>query len=158
MPNFRNEARWDHLVVAYESSSHSEAALDFAIELAERLGARLHVVHVTDMDDYPVDPDMAGSDVEAKYIEESLSAERTAVESRMSDFSGDWEYINESGDTVRRISELADHLDAVMVVVGGPIHGLLEALHRTLTGSVGRVLAERSARAVTVVPPYPSSK
>lgn len=48
-----------HLVVGFDRHPTSHAALGYAIDLAGRLDAFLHVAHVVDTDDLPIDPDSA---------------------------------------------------------------------------------------------------
>ncbi|MDX6585475.1 MAG: hypothetical protein QOI10_4659, partial [Solirubrobacterales bacterium] len=45
------------LVVGYSEDPASGSALAVAADLAGRLFAHLHVAHVIDLDDYPIDPD-----------------------------------------------------------------------------------------------------
>jgi nucleotide-binding universal stress UspA family protein len=47
------------LVVGFDRDAVSRAALTVAADLAGRLAARLVVVHVVDLDDYPIDPEAA---------------------------------------------------------------------------------------------------
>lgn len=46
-----------HLVVGFDRYPSSWQALRFAITLAEPLNAYLHVAHIVDLDDVPIDPD-----------------------------------------------------------------------------------------------------
>jgi hypothetical protein len=47
------------IVVGFDRSAASLAALGKAAELGAQLGAELHVIHAVDLSDYPVDPDAA---------------------------------------------------------------------------------------------------
>ena len=45
------------MVLGWDLHPNSFAALRFAVVMAQRLDAHLHVVHVVDVDDLPIDPD-----------------------------------------------------------------------------------------------------
>ena len=47
------------IVVGWDAHRPSTAALTYAVMLAQSLAAHIHVVHIVDVDDLPVDPDAA---------------------------------------------------------------------------------------------------
>jgi nucleotide-binding universal stress UspA family protein len=103
------------LVVGYHASSASLRALGVAKELGGHLGADIHVVHVVDLGDYPVDPDRG--DWEAKG-EEKLEAEEETIAAAMAAYSGHWEYHLLHGSPAHALCQLADKVDAHMIVLG----------------------------------------
>ncbi|MET7305187.1 universal stress protein [Embleya sp. NPDC005575] len=143
------------LVVGFETHARSGAALVFAADLAGRLRIRLRVVHVVDSTDYPSDPDLAGSDLEARHLRDALAGHRADVERTLADFAGEWSYADETGDALHRIAAIAHDCDALMIVVGGPGTGPGTLLHRWLERSVARELAGHAERPVLVVPGRP---
>lgn len=154
MSEWAEEANSSDLVLAFEASPYSDAALDFAVEMAERLGARLHVVHVTDLADYPVNPDLAGSNVEADTVRNSLEHRKAEVERLMTVFTGEWTYTGETGNAVERLNRIANQYNALAIVLGASAPGLGGALHRALKGSVLRDMTKHSNRVVMVVPEH----
>jgi nucleotide-binding universal stress UspA family protein len=139
------------IVVGYANTPGGRRALAVAADLASELRARLHVVHVIDLRDYPVDPD--SPDWEAGEATE-LAAERAEVERALADRAPDWHYEVQRGNPVRALAEAADREQARMIVVGAHHgSGLGAALDRLLraTPSVAHGL-ERAGVPVLVVP------
>jgi nucleotide-binding universal stress UspA family protein len=156
MPTFPEVARSRDLVVAYESSPCSDTALEFAVDLAERLDARLHIIHVVTLADLPVDPDLAGSELEGELLRTSLDRDRADAEKIMAAFGGEWTYSNATGNAVRRINAAAGECDALAIILGMSTRGVRGVIHRLLKGSLGREMAKRSDRAVLTVPACPA--
>jgi nucleotide-binding universal stress UspA family protein len=141
------------IVVGYASSVASRRALTVAAELAGDLGARLHVVHVVDLLDYPVDPDLP--DWEERGASR-LAAERAEVGSVLADWPGEWDYQVRRGDPARALAEIAAGRQARMIVVGTSHgSGLAVALER-LAGTIRSVAhaLERADIPVLVVPDH----
>src|SRR3954463_15216092 len=65
------------LVLGFDRDEASHAALAVAVDLAARLAAEIVVVHIVDLDDYPIDPDSADWEERAG---EALAEERHQVE------------------------------------------------------------------------------
>lgn len=107
--------RTTDLVVGYDLRGASQDALLVAVDLAERLGARLHIVHVVDLLDYPVDPDSSDWEERGRI---ALDVEHERVEALMAGARVDWTYYPERGEPVRAITAIADRHDALMIVVG----------------------------------------
>jgi nucleotide-binding universal stress UspA family protein len=145
------------IVVGYASSAAGRRALTVAAELAADLGARLHVVHVVDLLDYPVDPD--GSDWEEQGSAR-LAAERAEVDSALAGWPGQWDYQLQRGDPAHALAEVAGQLRARMIVVGSRHgSGLAAALER-LAGTARSVAhaLERANIPVLVVPDHSAGK
>ena len=137
-----------HLVLGYDGSPASQGALAVATDLARRLHAQLHVVHAIDLTDYPIDPDQA--DWEERG-ERALAAGREAIEAALR-YSTGWSYHEWRGDPAQLLCKLADAHDALMVIVGIRHGGRMPVLHRLITGSVSRRLAEQANCPVLIVP------
>jgi len=145
------------IVVGYASSAAGRRALTVAAELAADLGARLHVVHVVDLLDYPVDPDLPDWEEQGTA---RLAAERAEVDSVLTEWPGQWDYQVRRGDPAHALAEVAGHVRARMIVVGSRHgSGLAAALER-LAGtprSVAHAL-ERADIPVLVVPDHSGGK
>ena len=145
------------IVVGYASSAASRHALSVAAELAADLGARLQVVHVVDLRDYPVDPDLPDWEQQGAA---RLAAERAEVDALLADWSGEWGYDLQRGDPARALAATAAREHARMIVVGSrAASGLGVALER-LAGAVHSVphALERANIPVLVVPDHSATK
>ena len=83
-----------HVVVGFDRCPAS-ITLGFAIELAAPLNAYLHVAHIIDLQDFPVDPD--GDDWEQCFAD-TLERERTTACDLLSALPGNWTYYAHRGD------------------------------------------------------------
>lgn len=138
------QAEW--LVVGFDRHPSGQAAVTTAACLASRLGARLLVVHVVDLEDYPLDPDAADWE---EYAEAAVAREREQVRALLTGFDVPWEFLAERGDPAGRLIALAAEYDALMIVIGLPRPGL--AVH-LLEASVARRVARRTDRPVLLAP------
>ncbi|MGA3146148.1 MAG: universal stress protein [Acidimicrobiales bacterium] len=137
------------LVVGYDLREASQDALLVAVDLAERLGARLHIVHVVDLLDYPVDPDSSDWEDRGRM---ALDEEHERVEALMAGARVDWTYYPERGEPVRAITAIADRHDALMIVVGTRGAGFGASMQRLLGGgSVSHGLLREHSRPVLIV-------
>ena len=139
------------LVVGFDRHSASHAALRFAMGLAEQLGARLHVVHVLDLEDTPIDADEDGESW-SRHIGRELERSQEEVRQILGASSVGWAYHRRSGDPANQLVAAAEDLDALMIVVGSPPRGLRTALDHILGGAVVEELFHRSSRPVVLVP------
>lgn len=142
-------ARRPALVVGFDLNLSSEAALRAATDLAARLGADLHVVHAIDLSDYPVDPDSASWEQDAAA---AVAQERQLAAQTLEQFTGRWTYRAAHGEPAQLLAEVADEVDAVMVVVGARREGASAAISHLLNRSVSKGLLEQGGRPVLVVP------
>lgn len=138
------------LVLGWDRTPASRAALVVAADLAVRLGADLHAVHVADLNDYPVDPELPGWGAEA---DETLARGRHEVETELGQSRCAWTYHAARGEPVSALTGVADACDALMIVVGTRGEGLNGWIQRLLTASVSHGLIRRQGRPVLVVPP-----
>ena len=142
-----------HVVLGYRASRYGEAVLHHGADLATRLLAALHVVHVVDLCDSPIDPDSPDWEEQAQ---KTLAAERRGVEAALADLPGSWTYHGAHGDPVTLLREVADSYDALMFIVGSRGESAGSVLSRLLGArpSVSHGLIARSHRPVLVIPPH----
>jgi nucleotide-binding universal stress UspA family protein len=136
------------LVVGHSRDPASQEALRVARDLAERLGARLHVVHGIDLGDYPINPDAADWEEQA---ERTLAEQHDQVQAALATCPEGWTYCAQRGGPVGLISGVAEEEDALMIIVGTHGGGLGPAIARLLNGSVSRALIRRQHRPVLIV-------
>jgi nucleotide-binding universal stress UspA family protein len=70
------------LVVGHSQDPSSDYALTAAVDLARRVGGRLHVVHAIETKDYPVDSDAADWEQQGAAV---IAEQRRRVEARLRD-------------------------------------------------------------------------
>ncbi|MHC1559254.1 universal stress protein [Actinomycetospora sp. C-140] len=142
-----------HMVLGYRASPYGEVVLRHGADLAMRLGAALHVVHVVDLSDYPIDPDSPDWEQQAQN---TLAGEQQDVESALADLPGSWTYHAAHGDPVALLRQVADTHDALMFIVGSRGESAGSFFSRLLgtRPSVSHRLIARSHRPVLVVPPH----
>lgn len=78
-----------HVVVGFDRHPSSQQALRFAITLAAPLNAHLHVAHIVDLEDFPIDPD---SDDWEQRLADALAQERTVACDLLAGSAGKWTY------------------------------------------------------------------
>jgi nucleotide-binding universal stress UspA family protein len=142
-----------HLVLGYRASPYGHAVLHHGADLAARLGAALHVVHVVDLSDYPIDPDSPDWEQQAQ---KTLAAEQRDVEAALARLSGSWTYHAAHGDPVALLRQVADQYDALLFIVGSRGESAGGVISRLLgtRPSVSHGLIAHSHRPVVVIPPH----
>lgn len=138
------------LVVGYSPDSGGDQALVVAADLALRLGARVHVVHVITLADYPIDPDAADWEEQARH---HVAQQRDSVRRVLSDRGVAWHYEARRGDPADELCRAADEQDALLIVVGTRGEGLRVVVPRLLEPSVSHTVIRHQHRPVLVVPP-----
>src|SRR5262245_24252227 len=138
-----------HVVVGLDRRPASHQALRFAIELAAPLNAYLHVAHIIDLQDFPIDPD--GDDWEQRFAD-TLDQERTTACDLLSALPGNWTYYAHRGDPAQVLAALAETHDALMIILGTARGGLMSAIDRVLNASVSARLIRHTHRPVVLVP------
>lgn len=138
------------LVLGFDRTPQSWYALTMATDLATRLDAHLHVVHIVDLRDYPIDPDSADWEEQGRA---TLAEEVEAAGVALAEWSGQWIYHQKHGDPVRALLAVAAAHDALMIIVGTHGAGMGAALQHLLGGamSVSHGLM-RHHRPVLVIP------
>jgi nucleotide-binding universal stress UspA family protein len=122
------------ILVAYDGSSFSDAALHHGRDLARLCGAELHLVGIVATKAYVVSPEVFGAvdlwALERKVVEQTLEKAAVALS------GGGLEpgtHIRE-GNPVEEIATCSADLDVDLVIIGHSDKGLLA---RWLEGSVG---------------------
>jgi nucleotide-binding universal stress UspA family protein len=138
------------LVVGHGPGTESDNVLRTAAELARRLGARLHVVHVVTLDDYPVDPDAADWEEAAAR---ALARQHKRVDRALAGRGVMWDYETRRGVPADELRSAAEEHDALLIVVGTRGEGLRTVVSRLLEPSVSHAVIGRQNRPVLVVPP-----
>jgi nucleotide-binding universal stress UspA family protein len=141
------------LVVGWTGAPRSVAALRFAADLAGRITARLHVAHVVEMADTPIDPD--GQDWEIEFRTRLTELERRAEAVPALDrLTAGWTYHALRGEApARLLFRLATEVDAYAIVLGSPHTGLAGLLDQLAGSRVTRgVLAHDHTIPVISVP------
>jgi nucleotide-binding universal stress UspA family protein len=137
------------LVVGWDRQPASAAALRFAVGLAQRLDAHLHVVHIADFDDLPIDPD--AWDWEQQF-HESLEAHAVGARALLDELGANWTYHAVRGRPPDVLADLAEEVDAVMIVLGAPRGGMHSFIDTFAGQSVSYQLSRKHGRAVLLVP------
>ena len=138
------------LVVGFDRSAASLAALATGADLGRRLGAELHVVHAVDLADYPVDPDVDDWEGQAAT---ALQAQRRSVDEVLAPYPHRWRYLAVRAEPADALVWAADRCDALMIVVGAHSTGWRRLLDRLSGPSVSERLLGHCHRPVLVVGP-----
>lgn len=136
------------LVVGFDRSTASLAALEKAAEIGGRLGAELHVLHAVDLADYPIDPD--ADDWESQAAK-SLDEERGTVAVALAGYPYGWSYSALRAEPAEALNRLAEQVDALMIVVGVRSNGWRHLFERLASPSVSHRLMNHTHRPVLVV-------
>lgn len=138
------------LVVGWDRQPMSTAALQCAIDLARHLNAHLHVVHVVDVDDLPVDPDASDW---SQQIDADLDAGANSARVLLDRLGeDDWTYRTVHGRPPEVLADLAEEVGAVMIVLGAPRGGMHSFIDTFAGQSVSHQLARKHGRPVLLVP------
>jgi nucleotide-binding universal stress UspA family protein len=139
------------ILVGHDAHAASRAAVRFTADLAVRLGAYLHVVHVVDLADTPIDADSAEWDGKARAALEAL---HTDARSLLEGFDIGWSYHACHGDPAELLARVAEEHGVLFVAVGATGRNLTRRLMEG--GSVSRRLLRRHTLPVLVVPEPPA--
>lgn len=142
------------LLVGHDVQAASRAAVRFTADLAARLGAYLHVVHVVDLADTPIDADSADWDEGARKAMDALHEDARRL---LEGFDIGWTYHACHGDPAELLARVADEHGVLFVAVGATGRNLTRRLMEG--GSVSRRLLRRHSLPVLVVPePLPETR
>lgn len=136
---------------------HERRVLDEALRFARLLGVPLVVVHVdvTRFVTYE-DPDgyvhSAPIDINFDAGAAEFEAVQAAAAEVLDDSGITWTARQLVGDPALAIKQLANKLDAQLIVVGTRKRGIGESIREFFTGSVAARLTHRQHRSVLVVP------
>jgi nucleotide-binding universal stress UspA family protein len=138
-----------HILVGLDRSEPSFAALELASDVADLLGGSLSVLEVIDyVPPFPLEPSTVTDEGEERALERAI----TLLEAEVRDIRTRGvgvQVIVRSGDPAPTLLEIADDVDAELVVVGTRGRGGPADL---LLGSVARTVADRARRPTLVVP------
>ncbi|QHE73655.1 universal stress protein (plasmid) [Rhodococcus sp. ZPP] len=138
-----------HLVVGFDRHPASHAALTYAMDLAGRLDAFLHVAHIVDIDDMPIEPDR--DDWEERFAD-SVEQQRREACTMLATMPGNWAYYSREGDPAQLLTTIAEANDALMIIIGTSRGGVMSLFERFLGESVSSKLVHHARRPVLLVP------
>ena len=140
------------ILVPTDFSEHADHALDYAVELATRFGATMHLVHAI-----PV-PAMGVHEIGVAYnamaIESLTKAAQNALDARAARYRDRIEFASarcEVGDARDVIDRAATNIKADLIVMG--THGR-RGIRRLLLGSVAEAIVRSSPCPVLTVRPH----
>ncbi|MGV9711709.1 universal stress protein [Gordonia sp. NPDC003424] len=145
-PRHRAEAA---LVVGWDRTEASTAAVRFSVDLAHRLTAHVHVVHVVDLDDTPIDPDSPNW---GELMTATITGETAEAKELLDGLAASWTYHSGHGDPAKLLATVADRYSALMVVIGSPRGGLLSYLDSMLRQSVAQQMIGHRKTPLLLVP------
>jgi nucleotide-binding universal stress UspA family protein len=138
-----------NILVGIDFSDSSAGAMYHALGLAERLGAILHLVHVTPAQAHLTVPTDIGFNIPADFEEGREARERLERLRAMISDKVPVDIHLRMGEPVRGLIEIIRELKPDLVVIGS--HGR-SAVMRMLLGSVSTQIIHRSPAPVLVVP------
>lgn len=143
------------IVCGVDGSADSQAALEVAARLADRLELRLVVAHVAEPFFLPYAAATALGGMPGRYpaVEEAESRKEVAerlLEEVLVTVGVDAERRAAVGVPAERLAEIADEVDAELIVVGSRGRGAFKA---AFLGSVSNALVGVARCPVLVVPP-----
>jgi nucleotide-binding universal stress UspA family protein len=139
------------LLVPYDFSDHARAALGLARDLASRLGADLHLVHVINVLPYYSYPGYAGAAPVAVpdliELRDSVAKSLAEVAAEVSDPAGKVETHVVDGPVADAICKCAEEIGAGLIVMG--THGRTGLAHVFLGSVAERTLRKAPCAVVT---------
>jgi nucleotide-binding universal stress UspA family protein len=149
-PTAADGLRLRHLLVGVDQSQASRTALELSADVAVSLGGSLSVLEVVEyVPAFPLDEPTVAAGGHQRQVAEAamalLEAEVREVRAR----GVGVQVIVRSGDPAATLLEVAEDVDADLVVVGTRGRGGTDEL---LLGSVARTVADRARRPTLVVP------
>lgn len=144
------------IVCGVDGSADSQAALSVATSLAKRLGARLVLAHVAELAHIPYAAaapfgGMAGP----MAVTEEIGLQREAAERLLEEVASDAGLVDaerrvDVGSPAEGLADLADEVNAELIVVGSRGRGAFKA---AFLGSVSSSLVGVARCPVLIVPP-----
>jgi len=134
------------ILLAYDFSEPANRALLFAAELATKLGAELHLLHVhVDIYDGRSEPaagiPWASQDQTDRYMRFLHSELHNSARAVVAELADKLTYHVVRGDPVKRIEAMAEELGADLICLGSTGKG---AVARVLLGSVAQLVLRTS--------------
>jgi nucleotide-binding universal stress UspA family protein len=135
---------FEHILVPVDGSSRSEKTIQMALDLAQRYGSGVTIVHVREYERYE------GSDVD---MGPPISAEQLVDDVLATFRAGGVEAHGEvrrvsSGDTPEQIVEIAEKVEADLIIMGS--RGMSEWKSLLLGGVASKVVAQATCPVLLV--------
>ncbi|MEL9990390.1 MAG: universal stress protein [Thermoproteus sp.] len=136
------------ILVAYDGSQHAKRALEVAIDMAKRYGAKIYVVEVVDtatilgLSMGPVPPDVLDS------IREKAKADLAEAKAKVQSEGVEVETVMLEGDPAGAIVDYSERIGADIIVTGS--RGL-STIKRVFLGSVSTGVVTHAKKPVLVV-------
>jgi len=129
------------LVIGWNRHPDSVVALRYAVRLAQRLDAHLHVVHIVDLDDEPLDPDAPNWD---ELFDTTVNEAALEARELLNAVPASWTYHSGHGSAADLLTTVSDRYAVMMVVVGSPRGGFMSYVDSVLGQSVAqRIIGKR---------------
>ncbi|HEY5921222.1 MAG TPA: universal stress protein [Kofleriaceae bacterium] len=135
-----------NILVPTDFSACSEQAIEYAVELAAKLDARVHVLTVIGIPSYGM-PEL-GISVTAPMIDSLISDNQAALDKLTTDRKLGTQALVRAGDARDVILQTAEELKADLIVMG--THGR-RGISRALLGSVAEMIVRTSPIPVLTV-------
>lgn len=137
------------LVVGYDGGDISHHALTWSLQFAAGIGGSVHVVHVIDIADTPVDPD---SDIYEEDTEAQAGRERERATEALAREDVPWTYDAVYGTPGGALESFGRKYNAQMIVLGASGGGFASVLRRLSGEAAADKLARHCGRPVLTVP------
>lgn len=108
---------YDTILVPTDGSDHAEWAFERAVELADRTGSSLSLLHVVDTSRIG-EPALSSAELVVDQLEDDGTALLKGLAQRAHERGLDTELHNCHGEPSREIRQYADEIDADLVVMG----------------------------------------
>lgn len=135
-----------NILVPTDFSACSEQALDYAIEMADKLGAKVHLLSVVGIPSYGV-PEL-GVGLTATMMDNMITDTQRALDQLKRDRKSVAQTLVRAGDARDVILQTAEELPADLIVMG--THGR-RGISRALLGSVTEMIVRTSPVPVLTV-------
>lgn len=141
------------VLACIDFSDVSSAVAEQAVRIARAFGGGIHLLHVA-----AGEPEIAGYDKDsiATFTRDDRAAQLVAEHQRLRELAASLEASGVEvlplvvmGDTVDKVLEEAERIDAGVIVIGSHGHG---GLHHLLLGSISEAIIRHSTRPVLIVP------
>ena len=137
----------DKLLLAYDGSEPSKHALEVAADLAKKLGAKVYLLYVVDVN---AATELFG-EYSGKIAEELMQKAKEILRDAVDHLKSkgvDVEEVVDAGTPAEKIVENAKKFDVYMIIVGAHGYG---GIRKLLIGSVSEKVIRMSDRPVLVV-------
>ncbi len=138
-----------HLLVATDFTDASKAALDYAIDFAKAIGAKVTLAHVYEVPSFAYQGGLVSMPVEmATELKQAANMTMNRLRASLSDCDVDIDSVVEEGSPSLTLRAIADEVGADVIVVG--THGR-RGLSRMVLGSVAEEVIRSATRPVLAV-------